>query len=74
MAGYKNFKRDYDVVCPYYKKESGIDIKCEGCCGSSVTTTVNFLTKQEKQDYKYDFCKGLYQSCALFQLLDDLNG
>lgn len=69
MAGYKTYKKDSEVICPFYKKESGIDIKCEGL--GCMTTTQNFLTKQDKLDYKYDFCKGLYQSCALYQALSD---
>jgi len=66
MAGSQFFCDKY-TKCPYYLKESPIDIRCEGIVSRS--TTINFNTKAEKLDYKDDFCKGLYQSCIIFQTL-----
>lgn len=63
-----HYKEDAYVKCPYYKKESSIEVKCEGICG---THTINFFESgKAKQDYKEDFCMELYWNCPLYRALD----
>lgn len=66
---------DADVKCPFYNKSDDISISCEGVCGCSVNKTVfrtdqgNFL-RQKKKEYMDKFCKGDFESCRLYQMLE----
>jgi len=63
MPGVTKYIRDGYVACPYYRKETAIEIKCKGICGSH---TVNvFESGASKRDFKEDFCNGFYWNCPL---------
>ena len=70
MPGKTKYRQDSYVRCPYYCKESPIDIKCVGICGSH---TINeFSSGREKIAWKEDFCIGNYQGCPLcISLIED---
>lgn len=68
MPNVNTYQKDETVPCKYYRKESAIEIKCLGLCG---THTCNvFRTKADKMEYKADFCRGLYWNCPLYIALD----
>ena len=72
MPNVNTYHKDRYVACKYYRKESAIEIKCLGLCG---THTCNvFKTKDEKSEYKTEFCKGYYWNCPLYIALDIDNG
>ena len=58
------FHEDAYVKCPYYRKESTIDIKCAGICGSH--TMQCFNSKKQKDIFKEDFCLGFYWNCPCY--------
>ena len=66
----RHYIEDAFVLCPYYRKEEPIEIKCMGLCGEH---TVNvFKSSNDKNDFKEDFCCGLYQNCPLYRgLIED---
>ena len=67
-----NTYQSRNVDCNYYRKESSIEIKCLGLCG---THTCNvFKTKADKESFKADFCNGFYWNCPLHIALDIDNG
>lgn len=68
MASKYGYSTDSEVLCPYYKMENPIKIKCLGLCG--VNTTHTFSSGNSKRDYKDDFCKGLYWNCPLYIALE----
>ena len=68
MPGITKYIRDAYVSCPYYRKETAIEIKCKGLCG---THSVNvFENGASKREFKEDFCCGLYWNCPLCIALD----
>jgi len=59
-----HYKEDPFVLCPYYRKEAPIEIKCVGLCGSH---TINiFESGAAKRDFKEDFCCAFYHNCPLY--------
>lgn len=62
------FKQDSYVRCPYYCKETQIEVKCMGMCGEHTVHT--FKSIAEKQDFKEDFCTGCYYNCPCYIALE----
>lgn len=58
------FKDDPYVVCPHYRKEATIEIRCTGMCGSH--TTHIFETEKAKKEFKEDFCTGYFWNCPCY--------
>ena len=50
MSTRQKFNEDSYVNCPYYRKESPVEIRCEGMCG--ITTTHYFESRSMKDDFK----------------------
>lgn len=67
MSG-TQYREDPYVECPYYRKESPVEIKCVGICGEHTTNT--FSNKKSKQLHKDDFCCGFYFNCSLYIALE----
>lgn len=67
MSTRQKFNEDSYVNCPYYRKESPVEIRCEGMCG--VTTTHYFESRRQKDDFKDDFCIGYYWNCPCYRTL-----
>lgn len=63
------YNEDSYVRCPFYCKESSLDIRCDGIIGNH--TTSDFTSVADKQAYKDDFCCGLFQSCMIYQMLEE---
>lgn len=64
MPNKTKYKEDPYVLCPFYRKETPIQVKCAGICG---THTINdFNSSKDKQFYKDDFCCGYYWNCPLY--------
>ncbi len=58
-------KEDSYVVCPYYRKEDPISIKCAGVIGEH--TISEFFNKKAKEEYKDNFCKEkTYAGCPIY--------
>lgn len=66
------FNDDVYVRCPYYRKESATEIKCTGLCGTH--TTQHYENKKAKEEWKYDFCMGLYMNCPMEIALETNEG
>ena len=64
-----SYKEDEYVLCPFYCKESPIEVKCLGIYGTHTITV--FRSKREKNDHKYDFCCGNYAACVYYQTLEE---
>lgn len=63
-----SYIEDENVLCPFYMRESVLNVKCEGLCGQH---TINaFASKKQKIEYKYDFCQSCYQGCPLYIALE----
>lgn len=62
------FKEDAYVLCPYYRKEAAIEIKCSGICGTH--TMQIFESGKAKREFKEDFCMSLYQNCPCYISLE----
>lgn len=62
------YRQDPYVTCPYYTKESSIEVKCFGICGDH--TVNSFENKKAKQEFKDDFCCGYYWNCPLYIALE----
>jgi hypothetical protein len=69
-GGYVKYKEDSYVICPYYRKETPIEIKCGGGVGSH---TINvFKSRRAKEAYKEDFCcTYAFEGCAINQMIKE---
>lgn len=67
MSG-SQYKPDSYVCCPYYCKESAIDIRCTGIFSPHITST--FQNARQKERYKERFCNSpkKCQKCPLYQI------
>jgi len=64
----KNYKEDEYVLCPFYKNESALEIRCEGIV--SLINASIFATKAAKDEHKEEHCIGLYRTCPIYQELE----
>lgn len=64
MTG-SQFREDPFVLCPYYRKETPVEVRCVGYVGTHSTQV--FRSKVEKEEWKYDFCCGNWQGCPHYQ-------
>ena len=66
------YKEDEHAICPFYRKESYTEIKCEGLIGTHTTNT--FANRKEKEHFKSDFCSGFYWNCKMYRILFEKYG
>lgn len=67
MAG--KFKKDDYVLCPFYKKEDPITIRCEGLTNDS-RLALQFTTKEKRVKYQDAFCRtNCYKKCKIHEML-----
>ena len=64
----RRLKEDVYVMCPFYHKDSPIEIRCDPLAG--MLTTLMFHNKREKEEHMEDFCNGSYMACPLYQALE----
>lgn len=58
------------VLCPFYKRESAQEIKCEGF-GEGMTNHTAFAEKAHKREYRAQVCSKDYESCRLYKALEE---
>lgn len=73
------FQKNPYVSCPYFYRETSMDIKCKdrgelaGGTGLVGESTVScFASKLEKMDYMHDFCKDCYMGCEIYRAFEDI--
>lgn len=69
----RKYREDSYVVCPFYRSENSMEIRCSGIVGDFTTST--FQTKSEKERFKTDFCcSKCYLGCPVFQAEEVFDG
>ena len=58
------FKQDAYAKCPYYCKETPVEVMCVGICGDH--TLHHFPSGAAKREFKADFCQGFYWNCPCY--------
>lgn len=58
------FFEDWRTVCPFYRKEGPIEIRCAGLIGTH--TTEMFANGAAKKYHKDNFCNSIYNGCPIF--------
>jgi hypothetical protein len=59
------------VLCPYYRKEEGVKICCEGVeDGTSIHMV--FPSSRRRKDYQVDKCCDNYKKCLVFAMIDHM--
>lgn len=62
-------KVDKNVNCPYYLKDEGIRLSCEGVKGATATNLV-FPTKKLMMEYRRAHCIRCWKECPIAQALN----
>lgn len=57
-----------DAVCPYYRDENAVMVRCDGWVPEAVTHLA-FATRSEAKNYKQVFCRKDYEHCAIYHAL-----
>lgn len=55
--------KEVKVICPFFKKEKGLEIICEGPCDGA-NTHLQFQKKSAKEKHMEKFCETQYEKCA----------
>jgi hypothetical protein len=59
------YREDSYAVCPFYRKSSSLDIRCEGIIGMHLTS--DFSTTQSRAQFMQDFCDNFgFSRCPLY--------
>lgn len=60
-----------EVVCPFYTKEMGLLIRCEGFCKTN-SIFLSFRTKEHKKRHKKEHCNSMegYLFCPLYAIIN----
>lgn len=73
------YQKNPYVSCPYFYRETSLDIKCKdrgdlsGGAGIVGESTVScFSCKAAKRDYMQDFCKGCFMGCEIYRAFEDI--
>lgn len=73
------FQKNPYVSCPYFYRETSIDIKCKdrgelaGGAGLVGESTIScFPSKADKVEYMRDFCKSCYKGCEIYRAFEDI--
>ncbi len=73
------FQKNPYVNCPYFYRETSIDIKCKdrgelaGGAGLVGESTIScFPSKVDKVEYMRDFCKSCYKGCEIYRAFEDI--
>ena len=72
MAHNRRYKEDEHVVCPFYKRECDIEIKCEGVVSEIISNW--FRTKASKEEHKELYCMNNFRRCELCEALENKYG
>ena len=67
----KKQKDHYFAECPFYKKDGGLEIRCEGIDETS-RLLQQFRTKTDKANYMSSYCcTQFYCACRIYTMLDE---
>lgn len=60
-----------DVVCPFYHKDDGLKVRCEGFC-NAVTIQLSFTSLEQKQVHKHTHCMEFdgYPKCPIYPVIN----
>ena len=66
----RNWREDYDAQCPFYRREDGLVLVCEGVTPES-SLGLRFAQKQQKRAHKAVFCIcANWKNCPVAQMLN----
>lgn len=54
-----------DVICPYYKKDEGVKVCCEGVGEESSSLYIVFPSPRKRIEYQRQKCCGDYNTCLV---------
>ena len=63
-------RRSLYVMCPYYKTDDALRIKCEGFQNPIVSTHVILKLCPDCEDHIRKYCYTKYKDCPLYQIID----
>ena len=66
MSGYNE---DIYTKCPFYQRETGRRIVCEGFSADSISCTTLFNGRTALEKHKDEFCRGSYTNCEFYRVL-----
>ena len=72
MAHDRRYKEDEYVVCPFYKREGDLEIKCEGIVSDVLTN--RFKNAKQKENHKEQCCMNNYGACSICKVLETKYG
>ncbi len=61
-------RRGRDVICPFYKDDTPVVIRCEGVTGC-VSLHLIFANKAENEKYLRKCCCDKYKTCEVHEML-----
>ena len=56
--------KEVKVICPFFKKEKGLEIICEGPCDGA-NVHLQFQKKKTKEEHMQELCEEKYESCVI---------
>ena len=59
------------AVCPFYVREDGREIVCEGAC-RGCETRLSFSSHGKKKRYCRAFCRGEYGECLIARAMNEI--
>lgn len=63
-------EKNYYVMCPFYRKDETVNIRCEGITKES-TLVMQFKTKKGREEYQNKYCRTMgYKTCPLRKMLE----
>ena len=63
-------KVDKNVECPYYRKDDGIRLICEGITTEMDTVNLVFPNRKALLTYRRTKCSRCWKDCAIKKLID----
>ncbi len=63
------YKEDAYANCPFYHREKGRVLTCEGVPEKSASCSTHFVDGVELARYKSKYCRKNYEECELYKAL-----
>lgn len=64
-------RKDAYVVCPFYKKEEPVTVRCEGPT-KDTRLVLQFTNKTKRLQYQEKYCKtDMYIKCRICKMLEE---
>lgn len=60
------------VVCPFYHKEDGVKILCEGFCEATTSLQSTFRCREDLRLHKKKYCEAMngFKKCPLYPAIN----